>query len=321
MNDLDMNDDELITRLRSSLDELVAGAGLKNSAEAKRIICEGPGRTVIDSRGSGTGAFHFSINAAGSLSDGIHFNDTEYSADFDAVWEAKVADTDRAAATWYVVFSANEMVVITAKGNPLGLRQVQAQRLLHHHVFARRKTVQRHLAVEVVGNPDNHHLQLRLLQHLPVIREMMRRPKALREPLLKVFPAALLGRIVTIPYFPLSESMLAMIVKLQLNRIKKRVAENHKIPFEYSDEAVKLIEKQDKAKPFFLYFASLAPHAPYQAKKSDEARYADTIGGDGNNNMGDYRYPYAWTYRDWVIGALNLRATSRATASEWPERE
>ena len=26
----------------------VAGAGLKNSAQAKRIVCEGPGRTVID---------------------------------------------------------------------------------------------------------------------------------------------------------------------------------------------------------------------------------------------------------------------------------
>ena len=37
----------------------------------------------------------------------------------------------------------------------------------------------------------------------------------------------------------------------------------------------------------------------------DSARYADTIGGDGNNNMGDYRYPYAWTYRDWVIKSLN----------------
>ena len=27
---------------------LVAGAGLKNSAQAKRIVCDGPGRTVID---------------------------------------------------------------------------------------------------------------------------------------------------------------------------------------------------------------------------------------------------------------------------------
>jgi arylsulfatase A-like enzyme len=43
------------------------------------------------------------------------------------------------------------------------------------------------------------------------------------------------------------------------------------------NEAVALIEKQDKDKPFFLYFASLAPHAPYQAQKADEDRYASTI--------------------------------------------
>lgn len=31
------------------------------------------------------------------------------------------------------------------------------------------------------------------------------------------------------------------------------------------DDAVKLIDEQDGEQPFFLYFASLAPHAPYQA--------------------------------------------------------
>jgi type VI secretion system protein VasG len=65
--------------------------------------------------------------------------------------------------------------------------------------------------------------------------------KALREPLLKVFPPALLGRLVTIPYYPLSDDMLGKIVKLQLNRIKKRVEARYKIPFEYSDEVVKLV--------------------------------------------------------------------------------
>jgi type VI secretion system protein VasG len=65
--------------------------------------------------------------------------------------------------------------------------------------------------------------------------------KALREPLLKVFPAALLGRIVTIPYYPLSEDMMGRIVKLQLNRIKKRVEANHDVPFLYNDEVVKLV--------------------------------------------------------------------------------
>ncbi len=65
--------------------------------------------------------------------------------------------------------------------------------------------------------------------------------KALRAPLLKVFPPALLGRLVTIPYYPLSDEMLGQIVKLQLNRIKKRVEARYKIPFVYGDDVVKLV--------------------------------------------------------------------------------
>jgi type VI secretion system protein VasG len=65
--------------------------------------------------------------------------------------------------------------------------------------------------------------------------------KALREPLLKIFPPALLGRLVTIPYYPLSDEMLGRIVKLQLGRIKKRVEARYKIPFEYGDDVVKLV--------------------------------------------------------------------------------
>ncbi len=65
--------------------------------------------------------------------------------------------------------------------------------------------------------------------------------KALREPLLKIFPPALLGRLVTIPYYPLTDEMLGSIVKLQLNRIKKRVEARHKIRFDYTPEVVKLV--------------------------------------------------------------------------------
>lgn len=65
--------------------------------------------------------------------------------------------------------------------------------------------------------------------------------KALREPLLKVFPAALLGRIVTIPYYPLSDAMLGQIIRLQLDRIVKRVRANHDAEFVYSDEVVQLV--------------------------------------------------------------------------------
>ncbi|RFU48320.1 type VI secretion system ATPase TssH [Paraburkholderia sp. DHOC27] len=64
---------------------------------------------------------------------------------------------------------------------------------------------------------------------------------ALREPLLEVFPAALLGRVVTVPYYLLSDAMMANIVRLQLERIRKRIAENHGVPFDYDDTAVSLI--------------------------------------------------------------------------------
>ena len=39
------------------------------------------------------------------------------------------------------------------------------------------------------------------------------------------------------------------------------------------DEVVKLINEQDGKQPFFLYFASLAPHAPYQAPEEYIDRY------------------------------------------------
>ena len=65
--------------------------------------------------------------------------------------------------------------------------------------------------------------------------------KALREPLLKVFPPALLGRLVAIPYYPLSDEMLGQIVKLQLGRIKKRVEGRYKIPFVCADDVVRLV--------------------------------------------------------------------------------
>lgn len=64
---------------------------------------------------------------------------------------------------------------------------------------------------------------------------------SLRAPLLKVFPPALIGRIVVIPYYPLSDAMLGDIVRLQLARIQKRVAENYRIPLLYNDDVVKLI--------------------------------------------------------------------------------
>jgi type VI secretion system protein VasG len=60
----------------------------------------------------------------------------------------------------------------------------------------------------------------------------------LKPHLLQVFPPALLGRIVTIPYFPLSGAMLGAIVRLQLDRIGRRIRDNHGAKFSYDDAVV-----------------------------------------------------------------------------------
>ena len=62
--------------------------------------------------------------------------------------------------------------------------------------------------------------------------------KELRPELLGVFPPALLGRMVSIPYYPLSNDMLAGITRLALDRIGRRVHEHHDAEFRYDGAVV-----------------------------------------------------------------------------------
>ena len=68
--------------------------------------------------------------------------------------------------------------------------------------------------------------------------------RALRPPLLKTFPPALLGRVVTIPYYPLSDEILGLIIRLQLDRIVRRISENHRATLSYDESVVALIAKR-----------------------------------------------------------------------------
>jgi len=68
--------------------------------------------------------------------------------------------------------------------------------------------------------------------------------KGLREPLLQIFPPALLGRLVVIPYYPLNDDMIGAIARLQLGRIEKRIMENHDITFTYDDDVIGLIAQR-----------------------------------------------------------------------------
>ncbi|HHQ6577416.1 TPA: type VI secretion system ATPase TssH [Serratia fonticola] len=61
---------------------------------------------------------------------------------------------------------------------------------------------------------------------------------ALRPALLSVFPAALLGRLLVVPYYPLTDAILGNIVRLQLGRIQRRLAENHAIACTFDDQVI-----------------------------------------------------------------------------------
>lgn len=58
--------------------------------------------------------------------------------------------------------------------------------------------------------------------------------KAARPAMYKVFPAALIGRMSIVPYYPLSHKNLNMIIDLKLNKIVKRVQENYGAEFTYT---------------------------------------------------------------------------------------
>jgi type VI secretion system protein VasG len=61
--------------------------------------------------------------------------------------------------------------------------------------------------------------------------------EALHPELIKVFKPALLGRMVVVPYYPITDEVMRGIIRLQLGRIQRRLAENHGAAFSY-DEAV-----------------------------------------------------------------------------------
>jgi type VI secretion system protein VasG len=68
--------------------------------------------------------------------------------------------------------------------------------------------------------------------------------KAMRTPLTKVFPDALLNRLVVVPFYPISKEVLHRIIKLNLSRVEKRVRENHKVPFSYDESVPELIGRR-----------------------------------------------------------------------------
>ncbi|QAU34572.1 type VI secretion system ATPase TssH [Janthinobacterium sp. 17J80-10] len=62
--------------------------------------------------------------------------------------------------------------------------------------------------------------------------------EAIRPQLFKAFKPAFLGRMKVVPFYPLPDDILAQIIRLKIGRIQKRVEENHKASFSYTEDVV-----------------------------------------------------------------------------------
>jgi type VI secretion system protein VasG len=68
--------------------------------------------------------------------------------------------------------------------------------------------------------------------------------KALKPELNKIFKPAFMGRLVTVPYFPLRDEAMRQIVTLKLAKIQRRIRENHKIELTYDPAVVAEVAKR-----------------------------------------------------------------------------
>ncbi len=67
---------------------------------------------------------------------------------------------------------------------------------------------------------------------------------AVKPELNAAFKPALLGRMVTVPYYPISDDILRLIIKLQLGKIADRIKTNHNAAFSYDDAVIETVAKR-----------------------------------------------------------------------------
>ena len=63
----------------------------------------------------------------------------------------------------------------------------------------------------------------------------------IRGQLVKAFKPAFLGRLKVIPFYPISDDVLAQIIRLKLGKIKQRIATNHKAEFVFDEKLVEAV--------------------------------------------------------------------------------
>lgn len=70
--------------------------------------------------------------------------------------------------------------------------------------------------------------------------------EAIRQPLLDVFPPALLGRMIVLPYYPLTDAVLGTLIRMRFERVGRRLADAYGAAFAFDDAVVELVASRCK---------------------------------------------------------------------------
>jgi type VI secretion system protein VasG len=65
--------------------------------------------------------------------------------------------------------------------------------------------------------------------------------RALKPELNKIFKPAFLGRLVITPYYPVRDEILKRIIALKLEKLRRRMMENHRLEFVYDDQLISAV--------------------------------------------------------------------------------
>jgi type VI secretion system protein VasG len=68
--------------------------------------------------------------------------------------------------------------------------------------------------------------------------------KALKPELDKIFKPAFLGRMVLVPYYPIRDEALKVIIKLKLGKVQRRMKDNHRIRLTWDDAVVEEVAER-----------------------------------------------------------------------------
>jgi type VI secretion system protein VasG len=68
--------------------------------------------------------------------------------------------------------------------------------------------------------------------------------KAIKPELNKIFKPALLGRLLIVPYYPIRDEVLKLIIRLKLSKIQRRMLESHKIVMTYDEVLVEEVARR-----------------------------------------------------------------------------